>query len=94
MFPLKNYYESIIKKEIVGMEKETALKRLGNLLACPVFSKDTKGSVHIRYFSCKLEGAEMVPNMDRWIGTIALRIENGIVKETALSVPGEKYKKF
>ncbi|PEJ57376.1 hypothetical protein CN692_13260 [Bacillus sp. AFS002410] len=90
MFPLKNYYESIIKQEIVGMEKEAALKRLGNLLACPVISKDSKDSVHIRCFSCQLEGAEMVPNMDRWIGTIALRIENGVVRESALSVPGDK----
>ncbi|PEL12649.1 hypothetical protein [Bacillus sp. AFS017336] len=87
MFPLKNYYESVIKKEIVGMKKEAALKRLGNLLACPVISKDSKDSVHIRYFSCKLEGAVLLPNMDRWIGTIALRIDNGVVRESALSVP-------
>ncbi|QKE74785.1 hypothetical protein HPK19_19490 [Arthrobacter citreus] len=90
MFPLKNYYESFIKKEIIGMKKEAALKRLGNILACPVISKDTKESVHIRYFTCKLEGPEMVPDMDRWIGTIALRIENGIVRETALSIPEDK----
>ncbi|ODG93745.1 hypothetical protein BED47_00825 [Gottfriedia luciferensis] len=87
MFPLKNYYESFIKKEIVGMKKEAALKRLGNLLACPVISKDTKDSVHIRFFTCTME---MKPNMDRWLGTIALRIENGVVKESAISVPEDK----
>ncbi|WP_129692305.1 hypothetical protein [Gottfriedia acidiceleris] len=87
MFPLKNYYESFIKREIVGMKKEDVLKRLGNLLACPVITKDTKESVHVRFFSCTME---MKPNMDRWLGTIALRIENGIVKESAISVPEDK----
>lgn len=69
------------------MKREDAIKRLGNLLACHVISKDTKESVHIRYFPCTME---MKPNMDRWIGTIALRIENGIVKESAISVPENK----
>jgi len=87
MFPLKKYYESFIKKEIVGMKKESVLKRLGNLLACPVVTKDTKESVHFRFFTCPME---MKPNMDRWLGTIALRIENGIVKESAISVPEDK----
>ncbi|MEE6450546.1 hypothetical protein RAH41_08245 [Gottfriedia acidiceleris] len=87
MFPLKNYYESFIKKEIVGMKKEAVLKRLGNLLACPVVTKETKESVHVRFFTCTMK---MKPNMDRWLGTIALRIENGVVKESAISVPGDK----
>jgi hypothetical protein len=87
MFPLKNYYESFIKREIVGMKREDVVKRLGNLLACSVIVKDKKESVHIRYFSCKLDGVEMVPNMDRWLGTIALRIEGGVVRESAISVP-------
>jgi len=87
MFPLKNYYESFIKKEIIGMKKEAVIKRLGNLLACPEIIKDTKDSVHIRFFSCTME---MKPNHDRWLGTIALRIENGIVKESAISVPEGK----
>ncbi|PET77559.1 hypothetical protein CN514_00750 [Bacillus sp. AFS001701] len=92
MFPLKNYYESFIKKEIVGMKKDDALKKLGNMLACPVITKDTKESVHVRFFSCKLEGTETKPNIDRWLGTIALRIENGVVKESAISVPEDKKK--
>ncbi|QKE72645.1 hypothetical protein HPK19_07425 [Arthrobacter citreus] len=87
MFPLKNYYESFIKKEIVGMKKDAALKKLGNMLACPVITKDTNESVHVRFFSCTME---MKPNMDRWLGTIALRIENGVVKESAISVPEDK----
>ena len=94
MFPLKNYYESFIKREIVGMKKADVMKRLGNLLACYVVTKEekrgSKESVHIRYFSCKLDGVEMVPNMDRWWGTIALRIENGVVRESAISVPKQK----
>jgi len=65
---LKNYYQSFIKKEIIGMKKEAALKKLGNILACPVITKDTKESVHIRFFTCTME---MKPNMDRWLGTIA-----------------------
>ncbi|MGG2024199.1 hypothetical protein AB1282_25550 [Gottfriedia sp. S16(2024)] len=86
MFPLKNYYEACIKREIYGMRKEDAMKRLTNILACHVVTKDTAESVHVRYFSCKLDGVEMVPNMDRWIGTIALRIEGGFVRESAISV--------
>ncbi|MET3193710.1 hypothetical protein ABID96_000678 [Bacillus sp. OAE603] len=31
MFPLKNYYESFIKKDIIGLKREVALKRLSNL---------------------------------------------------------------
>jgi len=65
---LKNYYQSFIKKEIIGMKKEAALKKLGNILACPVITKVTKESVHIRFFTCTME---MKPNMDRWLGTIA-----------------------
>ncbi|MEH7514315.1 hypothetical protein V7146_16500 [Gottfriedia acidiceleris] len=52
-----------------------------------MISKDTKESVHIRFFTCTME---MKPNMDRWLGTIALRLENGIVKESAISVPEDK----
>ncbi len=86
MFPLKNYYESFIKKEILGMKKEDVLKRLGNLLACLVITKDTRESVHIRFFTCTMQ---MKPS-EKWLGTIALRIENGIVKESAISVPDDK----
>ncbi|QKE71893.1 hypothetical protein HPK19_03330 [Arthrobacter citreus] len=84
MFPLKNYYESIIKKEIVGMKREVALKKLGNMLACQVISKDTKDSVHFRYFPCTME---MKPNVDRWLGTIAVKFKNDIVVDSAISVP-------
>lgn len=72
------------------MKREDVIKRLGNLLACPVIAKDTKDSVHIRYFACMLDGADIKPNMDRWLGTIALRIENGIVRESAISIPENK----
>jgi len=89
MFPLKNYYESFVKKEIVGMKKEAVLKRLGNLLACPVITKDTKESVHVRFFSCNMD---MTPNNDRWLGTIALKVVNGIVKDSAISVPEKNNK--
>ncbi len=86
MFPLKNYYETFIKKEIVGIKKEDVIKRLGNLLACPVVTKETKESVHVRFFTYTMD---MKPS-DNWMGTFALRIENGIVKESAISVPGDK----
>lgn len=87
MFPLKNYYESFIKKEIIGMKKEDVLKRLGNLLACPLITKDVKNSVHVRYFSCNQDGPNIVPNMDRWLGTIALQIKEDFVIDSAISVP-------
>lgn len=86
MFPLKNYYEAFIKKEIIGMKKEAALKKLGNMLACPVVTKDTKESVHIRFFTCTME---MKPS-ETWLGTIALKLQNGIVVESAISVPKNK----
>ena len=72
------------------MKKDKVLKRLGNLLACPVITKDTKNSVHVRYFSCKQEGSNIVPNMDRWLGTIALKIKEGHVIDSAISVPEDK----
>lgn len=83
MFPLKNYYESFIKKEIIGVKREDAIKRLGKLLACHVFSKDTKESVHVRYFTCNFD---MTPT-DKWIGTIALKLKDGYVIDSAISVP-------
>lgn len=86
MFPIENYYNSFIKKEIIGMKKEDVLKRLNNLLACPVISKETKESVHVRFFTCTME---MKPNLDRWIGTIALKVKDGYVIDSAVSVPKE-----
>ena len=86
MFPLKNYYESFIKKDIIGMKRELALKRLNNLLACQKISKDTKDVVHIRYFTC----TETLQPTDTYLGTIAVKFSNGYVVETAISLPKEK----
>ncbi|MES9681780.1 hypothetical protein ABWK22_02445 [Gottfriedia acidiceleris] len=85
--PLKKYYESFIKNEIKGMKREPVLKRLGNLLACHVIAKDTPEVVHVRYFSCD---EQYNPRMDRWIGTIAVKFKNGIVIDSAVSVPKDK----
>jgi hypothetical protein len=86
MFPLKNYYESFIKKDIIGMKKEVAIKKLGNMLACPIITKDTKESVHVRFFTCTME---MKPS-ENWLGTIALKLKNGVVIDSAISVPKNK----
>lgn len=86
MFPLKNYYESFIKEEIIGMKKEVALKKLSKLLACHVISKDTKTSIHIRYFTCN----EQMQPTDKWIGTIAVKLKNDIVVDSAISVPNNQ----
>jgi hypothetical protein len=86
MFPLKNYYESFIKKEIIGMKRELALKRLSNLLACQKISKDTKDVVHIRYFTC----TETLQPTDTYLGTIAIKFSNGYVVDSAISLPKEK----
>ncbi|XRG78904.1 hypothetical protein V5E38_00860 [Rossellomorea sp. GAMAL-10_SWC] len=86
MFPLKNYYESFIKKDLIGVRREIALKRLSNLLACQKISKDTKEVVHIRYFTC----TETLQPTDTYLGTIAVKFQNGYVVETAISLPKEK----
>jgi len=87
MFPLKNYYESFIKKDIIGLKRDAALKRLSNLLACQKISKDTKEVVHIRYFTC----TESLQPSDTYLGTIALKFSNGYVVESAISIPKEKH---
>ncbi|MEH7513227.1 hypothetical protein V7146_10865 [Gottfriedia acidiceleris] len=86
MFPLKNYYESFIKKDLIGVKREIALKRLSNLLACQKISKDTEEVVHIRYFTC----TETLQPTDTYLGTIAVKFQNGYVVETAISLPKEK----
>lgn len=86
MFPLKNYYESFIKKDLIGVKREIALKRLSNLLACQKISKDTKEVVHIRYFTC----TETLQPTDTYLGTIAVKFQNGYVVETAISLPKKK----
>ncbi|PGL71796.1 hypothetical protein [Bacillus sp. AFS055030] len=86
MFPLKNYYESFIKKDLIGVKRDIALKRLSNLLACQKISKDTKEVVHIRYFTC----TESLQPTDNYLGTIAVKFQNGYVVETAISLPKEK----
>ncbi|WP_088014172.1 hypothetical protein [Gottfriedia acidiceleris] len=83
MFPLKNYYESFIKKEIIGTKREVAIRKLSNLLACHVISKNTVSAIHIRYFTCN----EQMQPTDKWLGTIAVKLKNDIVIETAISLP-------
>lgn len=85
MFPLKNYYESFIKKDIIGLKREAAIKRLSNLLACQKISKNTKDVVHIRYFTC----TETLQPTDTYLGTIAVKFSNGYVVESAISIPKE-----
>jgi len=86
MFPLKNYYESFIKKDILGMKRELALKRLSNLLACHKISKNTTDVVHIRYFTC----TETLQPTDTYLGTIAIKFSNGYVVDSAISLPKDK----
>lgn len=83
LFPLKKYYDSFIKKEIIGMKREMALKRLSNLLACHIISKDTKDVVHIRYFTC----TDTLQPTDKYLGTIAIKFANGYVIDSAISLP-------
>jgi len=90
MFPLKNYYESFIKKDIIGLKREVALKRLSNLLACQKISKDTVDVVHIRYFTC----TETLQPTDTYLGTIAVKFANGYVIDSAISTPKETNKEI
>lgn len=85
MFPLKNYYEAFIQNDIIGLQREAALKRLSNLLACQKISKDTIDVVHIRYFTC----TETLQPTDTYLGTIAVKFANGIVVDSAISIPKE-----
>lgn len=86
MFPIKTYYEKCIKNEIIGVKRDAVLKRLSNLLACHVISKDTKEVVHFRYFTC----TDNYQPTDKWIGTIAVKFKNGYATESAVSVPENK----
>ncbi|MBP0725516.1 hypothetical protein J5Y03_09985 [Bacillus sp. RG28] len=86
MLPLKNYYERFIKDDVIGRKREVVLDRLNHLLACAVISKNTRDVVHIRYFTCTINDEPT----DIYLGTIAIRFENGYVVETAISVPENK----